>query len=324
MENDLLKKFIGKNYEKITTRKFNIPGFFFGTFYMFYRKMYLYGILIFIINLIIDILFNNIFVGLLINLLIALFVNKIYVSFAKNKVNKIKNNNKDKNEEEIEKICKEQGGTSRLGILIGFIIGILGYLILCVVFFQMRMYLAIFNYFYNPFTRGINFYKSTTIDEDISDDVEDDYVPGVYNGMLLYDSDVVVKDEFSIEVPSVFTDNEYDYEYNYEYENKEETEEFFKSCRFSMSAVKDFTSSRDLINQMATYFKNENASSVENKTINNISWSIFSIKNDIGKTYYYANTKNNKVYILIYEVQTGSGSKCDEYLEEVINSVKSK
>ena len=51
-DDELLKEFIGKNYEKITTRRFNIAAFFFNSLYMFYRKMFGYGILTYLIFLV--------------------------------------------------------------------------------------------------------------------------------------------------------------------------------------------------------------------------------------------------------------------------------
>ena len=312
-EENLLKIFIGKNYERITTREFNIPGFFLGTFYMLYRKIYLYGILIFILDLIIINLFNNVYIGLLINLLIALFVNKIYVSLAKSKINKIKNINKDKSDEEIEKICKEKGGTSVLGVVLGFLIE----LFITGIFIGIAILLFGFN-INNYFNKNI---ENTIVDDDSS---EEKHIPGVYDGALYYESNVVLENEFSIVVPTVFTNDSYESHFGYEYENTEETEEFFKTCRLSMNLVMEYTSSNDLIKQMAEFHKDEKIIDVSNTIINNINWNWFAIKNDIGKTYFYATTKNNKVYILSYEVQVGAGTKCEEYREEVINSVKSK
>ena len=312
MKNEILKNFIGENYEKITTRQFNIPGFFFGTLYMFYRKMYLYATIFLILNLIIYILLNNMYVGLLINILIALFVNKIYVSFANNKINKIKE--KEKSEEEIKKICKEQGGTSAIGIFIGCIIELLLtgiYVAIAILVFGVNL----LNFVNNQSQQDTN-----NVEE--NDYLfEDDYVPGVYNGTLIYE-DSIIKDEFTIKVPSVFTDNSFENSYNFEYENEEETEEIFKKCGLSITAIKDFNDSQDLISQMIQYHKDNNATSLKNETINNISWYSFTMKNDIGKYYYYATNKNNKVFLLTYEVQTAADSKCETYKTEIINSIK--
>ena len=41
-DEELLKAFIGKNYDKITKQSFNLAGFFVTSFYFYYRKMFLY------------------------------------------------------------------------------------------------------------------------------------------------------------------------------------------------------------------------------------------------------------------------------------------
>lgn len=82
-DEDLLKSFIGNNYEKITRSPFNLVVFFFTSLYMFYRKMFLYGLLAFLINLVILCLANNYLVTYAFNGVVGLFINKIYLSYAK-------------------------------------------------------------------------------------------------------------------------------------------------------------------------------------------------------------------------------------------------
>ncbi len=115
-EEELLKAFIGANYDKITTKKFNFAGFFFSVFYMFYRKMFLYGLLLSII-LIISSIARAFVIYIVFSIVLGLFVNKIYLSYAKKKIAKIKCQNPQKNIDELKKICSEKGGTS-IGILI--------------------------------------------------------------------------------------------------------------------------------------------------------------------------------------------------------------
>ena len=128
-DDDLLKSFIGNNYEKITTKKFNFAGLFFGALYMFYRKMYIYALLIYIINFIILKIIKlpilNLIINLIINILIGLFINTLYIKFANQKINKIKNKNNTKSNEEIKSICIQKGGTSVGYIFLGFISEIL-------------------------------------------------------------------------------------------------------------------------------------------------------------------------------------------------------
>ncbi len=120
---ELLRAFIGNNYEKITTRPFNFAGFFFTTFYMFYRKMFLYGILLFIVNLIISsfIIKNSFIVSILLGIVVGFLINKVYLYYAKKKINKIKLENPQKSNEELKNICSNNGGTSVGKIFLGFL-----------------------------------------------------------------------------------------------------------------------------------------------------------------------------------------------------------
>lgn len=120
-DDELLKVFIGNNYEKITTRAFNFAGFFFTTFYMFYRKMFGYGLLVFLLNLIVLNVINNFVVTLAFNVAVGLLVNKIYLSYAKKKITVIKASNSQKSMEELKSICSTKGGTSVGQIFLGLV-----------------------------------------------------------------------------------------------------------------------------------------------------------------------------------------------------------
>lgn len=120
-DDDLLKSFIGNNYEKITTRPFNFAGFFFTTFYMFYRKMFGYSLLVFLLNLVVLNVINNFAVTMVFNVIVGLIVNKIYLSYAKKKIAIIKANNSQKSPEELKNICASKGGTSVGNIFLGLI-----------------------------------------------------------------------------------------------------------------------------------------------------------------------------------------------------------
>ena len=119
-DEELLKAFIGNNYEKITTRPFNFAGFFFTTFYMFYRKMFGYALLVFLLNLIVLNVINNFIVTLAFNVLVGLFVNKIYLYYAKKKIAIIKASNSQMSTDELKRICATKGGTSVGKIFLGF------------------------------------------------------------------------------------------------------------------------------------------------------------------------------------------------------------
>lgn len=92
-DDELLQAFIGKNYEKITKRPFNFAAFFFTSFYLFYRKMFGYGILVFLLNVAITTAFNKFYFTLILNIIVGFLVNKIYLSTAKKIVAVIKVSN---------------------------------------------------------------------------------------------------------------------------------------------------------------------------------------------------------------------------------------
>ena len=136
----LLRAFIGQNYEKITTKKFNFAAFFFNSLYMCYRKMFGYGILTFlvylivygVINAFIPTLSGFLIFGLWV--LIGLFTNKIYLSFARKKIGIIKATNPEKNNEELKMICAIKGGTSVGKVFLGFFIQfVISFVILIIV-----------------------------------------------------------------------------------------------------------------------------------------------------------------------------------------------
>lgn len=120
-DDELLQAFIGKNYEKITKRPFNFAAFFFTSFYLFYRKMFGYGILVFLLNVAITTVFNKFYFTLILNIIVGFLVNKIYLSTAKKRVAVIKVSNPKKDGEELKKICANKGGTSVGKIILGVI-----------------------------------------------------------------------------------------------------------------------------------------------------------------------------------------------------------
>ena len=121
-DEELLRAFIGNNYEKITTRPFNFAGFFFTTFYMFYRKMFLYAILLFLVNLVVLNVINNFIVTLAFNVAVGFLVNKVYLFYAKKKIDKIKFQNQQKDINELKGLCSAKGGTSVGKIFLGFLV----------------------------------------------------------------------------------------------------------------------------------------------------------------------------------------------------------
>jgi len=122
-----INAFIGDNVESYRKGGLSFAYFFFGEYYLLYRKMYLLfaakylATIILIINMIISVLktSNQGIIGCLIGIAIVqlgpvFFVKKYYMCHVKNSVKKIVENNKDKSEGDIVKICMQRGGTDLL------------------------------------------------------------------------------------------------------------------------------------------------------------------------------------------------------------------
>lgn len=292
----LLRSFIGNNYEKIVgVKSFNFPAFFLTSTYLLYRKMFLYGILCFIIELIILNFFDINLISLGYKLLIGIFINKFYINHAKSKISNIKMKMKNCSFEEISQECAKKGGTSIIFVILGITIQIIMFIL-----FVILSFLLGFATFFSNLLKINN---------------EDGF-----NGMMFYDTDIVIKDEYSIEIPDGFSDKSNDYSYEYVYSIPEDSS---ASCEFSMNVPKEYSDASDLINQMADYYsENEEKIETEEYSVNDIKWYWFSYEDVFGKKYYYATTKDDKVYLAKYESDKRYPDVCEEFREDIISSIK--
>lgn len=128
--NDLIMKFIYSNYDIVGTKRFNPYAFIFGPLYFFYRKVYFYGLITFLVEayaFFTQIQESNymflIIIHLLIGLICGIFFNGLYLKFVKSSVLEIEKNAK--NQKEAEKTCKLKGGVSTSAPLIPVVIALL-------------------------------------------------------------------------------------------------------------------------------------------------------------------------------------------------------
>ena len=298
--NELLKTFIGNNYDKITTRKFNFAGFFFSTLYMFYRKMFGYGLLLFALNFII-LNFTNYIVYLVFCVVVGLLVNKVYLYFANKKINKIRLSNPQKGIQELKSICSVKGGTNTGAIFLGLLCEFL----IAVVILVIMSIFGLTSVITNLFTSFSNDAKSS--------------LNGTYEGVLMTNTSIDIDNEFTITIPSKFEDKSDDYSYEYEYSSDSGV---FDKCEISLESIQGFSDASNLINQMADYNIDNNPTKVTKKSINNIDWYWFKVDDSFGTTYYYGTTKNNKVFLLKYEINEDASNDCKSYREQIIKSIK--
>ena len=319
-DEELLRAYIGNNYEKITTRKFNFAAFFLTSLYLFYRKMFLYGILAFLATIIISTIIKIPALGLIINVLLGIFFNKLYVSQVKEKINKIKSNNQDKDINALKEICTKKGGTSIGLALLGGLVNC-GLLIAIIAIMMLLGIGSIFGSIISELMKGINQAEnnSSIIDNNTNEDSSNG---STYNGILLFDVDYEIKDYFTISnIPEKFEDDSNESSYKYMYSG---TEGVFNDCKFELSSPSGYSDANVLIDQMANYNKSYNPTNIETTTINNIDWYGFSYENDFGITYYYGTNKNGKPFLLEYEINKDADSDCASYKTEVLNAINQK
>lgn len=124
-DKSLLKAYVGKNYEKIAGRRFNVAGFFFSSLYMFYRKMRWSAILVFALQIGLIIITKNlvvqkmgpniavdVFHQLVISVLVGCFVNKFYLWDAEHKIAILRQRYPKATHAEMRGICMVRGGRS--------------------------------------------------------------------------------------------------------------------------------------------------------------------------------------------------------------------
>lgn len=142
-DEELLRAFIGNNFEKVATNRFNFSAFFFSSFYFLYRKMYLVGIILVILSAVVSYFFKSTFIiGILISIISGFAFNSLYLNFVSKKIERIKATS---TTEDIKAVCTRKGGTSILLAILVFI----GYIIFATIFLTAAMFASLFS--------GLNF-----------------------------------------------------------------------------------------------------------------------------------------------------------------------
>ena len=144
-DNELLKAYIGKNYDKITRRPFNFAASFLGMLYLLYRKKVLWAILVWAINGMIGSFFKTPVFGLIAVIVLSILTgacfNHFYVRECIQEIEKIKYRYSGRSMGELKLLCAQNGGTSLLYpvlcILIPFVALILFFALSVIGLFQL-------------------------------------------------------------------------------------------------------------------------------------------------------------------------------------------
>lgn len=122
VDDEYVQAFVGPNYQDFVQSQFNIGAFFLAQIYFFYRKMFLYGLAIYAVELTILMLTGKVYIGLIVSLGFGFLTNKIYLSFARNKVNKLKQKYQGG---DLKMMCEKKGGTSVGFAILGVVIEVI-------------------------------------------------------------------------------------------------------------------------------------------------------------------------------------------------------
>ena len=311
--NDLIGAFIGKNYDKIKTGGISLPGFLLNGIYLLYRKMYLYGLLIFVVAAALVFFLKNPLVCLIFPVACGVFGNKIYLSYAEKKVANIKIKNQDKDNAQLIELCKKSGGTSPIFMIIGIILEVA--VIALSVFSIMNANVEEDEKSSSDDTAEVD---EVTDDDEIADDNSDatvstDDVTGAT--VFTYDMTDTITNSLLLTPPTGFVDKSDGMKYIFE--NKSNLGEN-DSCIASLSKVNNVTDAYSFATEMST--KN-NSTDLNTITVNNINWNYFSVVSDTGTKYYYSTDYNGKVFLYEYTVQTNAVPECLTAKDVILSTI---
>ena len=287
-DEDLIKEYVGNNYNDFKNTKFSIPTFFLGIYYFLYRKMWLYTILTiliaiasFILTFVFE-LWYLLFIPTIYMIFMSIKFNELYLNIAKKKVEKIKSNNPDKTNQELVNICKKKGGVSILAVILPMV------LIFPIVFFVV--FFAIMYGFIDA------------LDSEITKEKK-------------YNND----SELKYELPKIFDDDGYNSS-NYESYHYSDYE---SSCDISITNYNtyDDKTAEEHLKEKTILNMNETVSQINEAQINNFEWKYVEINSPTKKEYKYAAIYNNRLYIIEYKINEDNNKLCSNGYNTFINSL---
>ena len=119
-EEELVKIFVGKNYEKLKHSKFNFPVFFFGIIYTLYRKMWILSLIIYGISFFGTLIVPKatVFINLAVQIFLAIKWKDIYMKHCKERVEELKLENPTLPREQFVALLTKKGGTTIIPVII--------------------------------------------------------------------------------------------------------------------------------------------------------------------------------------------------------------
>lgn len=280
-EEDLVKAYVGNQYEKIVNNNFSFPTFFFSIFYTLYRKMWFYSLLWFLFYCIVGIIFDkytSILIFIFVNALVAVNFSNLYLRLVKMRVHKIEQNNGGMSNKEIIDLCKKKGNTSILVLIIVL------FIMLCLVCFIISFLL--FSEIFSKTEIQQNNLHTNLLQYDI---------PSGFSSVSEYSNNY---QRFSYMSSTDYC--AFNVKLKKNYQNKS-LDDYFKSSIYSSLEDK--------------------VSDITSKNINGTNWNLVSISNNKSTKYYLATIKNRDIYEIEYSIYQDDTKYCSKNYEKFINSL---
>lgn len=112
--------YVGRNYVKISKKKFSFSAFLLNWYYLLYRKRYLLAILGMLVTIVLTMISNTlpvmkyimIVLTVIVSAILGVFFNSRYIKFINKKTKLLKEKNSNLDVETFLKLCQKKGGTS--------------------------------------------------------------------------------------------------------------------------------------------------------------------------------------------------------------------
>lgn len=291
---DLLMTYVGFKYEKFSTQVFNIPALIFAEFYLFYRRMTLFGLLMLISRTLLFVYVNP-YISFIINILLAFSFNKIYLYHAKKKINKIEKNNSSLSYAEIREKVIASGGTKQSSAVVAFIL----YLLVIV---ATLIIVGAIDITTGPLS---NFNIFTILGKNPK-----------FNGKIQYEKNININKYYQIVMPEEIISSSSNTNIIGNIKTNPLAGE--STCNYKFNILKDYIDAKDLANQMSKYYKVKKPKELQ---INSITWYHISYEDNV-KVNLYLTTRNKRVYMYEFsEEKNANSTYCEKYNNSIINSI---
>lgn len=308
---ELVNAYMRGNRYKVQHSFFSIPGFLLSFLYLFYIKMFFFGIIISVVYLFLLLFvfpkFHYVFI--VSNVVMGLVTNRLYLLTSKFKVRRIIETHPFKTPEELKTICILKGRTNLSSIVSGVFLDF-ALLVACVFILPAMGYSEVLKPYDSVLLKANS--RADTVIKELSNK---------FGGQIHYNSKYKVKNYFLIYVPSVFKNNSGASNYKYSYTSESGV---LNDCKFSLNAVKYYDNPETFINDLHEYNANNNPSSVSKIVVNDSVWNTFDFDSISGRMSYYTTSLGDIVFLLEFEKQENAPGDCDSYKEKIINSIISE